>query len=66
MSKRIITVAALVLIAGMGATAAFLAAKPPADTHPPPAGLDRSHVAVPHRPMGAGVGISMQGGRLRD
>ncbi|HEY4406241.1 MAG TPA: hypothetical protein VGN55_16455 [Xanthobacteraceae bacterium] len=33
MSKRIITAAALVLIVGIGGTAAFLAAKPPADTH---------------------------------
>jgi hypothetical protein len=32
MSKRIITVAAVVLIAGIGGTAVFLAAKPPADT----------------------------------
>jgi hypothetical protein len=40
MSKRIITVAAVVLIAGIGGTAVFLAAKPPADTH-----------RMPHRPV---------------
>jgi len=33
MSKRIVTVAAVVLVAGIGGYAAFLAAKPPADTH---------------------------------
>src|SRR5437879_3845856 len=33
MSKRIATVAAVVLIAGIGGYAVFLAAKPPADTH---------------------------------
>jgi hypothetical protein len=33
MSKRIATVAAVVLIAGIGGYAAFLAAKPPDDTH---------------------------------
>ena len=33
MSKRIATLAAAVLIAGIGGTAVFLAAKPPADTH---------------------------------
>ena len=33
MSKRIATVAALVLVAGIGGYAVFLAAKPPADTH---------------------------------
>ncbi len=35
MSKRIATVAAGVLIAGIGGYAVFLAAKPPADTHRP-------------------------------
>ena len=34
MSKRILTVAAAVLVAGLGGYAVFLAAKPPADTHP--------------------------------
>jgi hypothetical protein len=33
MSKRIATLAAAVLVAGIGGTAVFLAAKPPADTH---------------------------------
>jgi hypothetical protein len=33
MSKRIAAIAAAVLIAGVGGYAAFLAAKPPADTH---------------------------------
>jgi hypothetical protein len=33
MSKRIATVAAVLLVAGIGGYAAFLAAKPPADTH---------------------------------
>jgi hypothetical protein len=33
MTKRIATIAAVVLIAGIGGYAAFLAAKPPADTH---------------------------------
>ena len=33
MSKRIATVAAVVLVAGIGGYAVFLAAKPPADTH---------------------------------
>jgi hypothetical protein len=34
MSKRTVTVAAVALVAGIGGYAAFLAAKPPADTHP--------------------------------
>jgi hypothetical protein len=34
MSKRIVTVAAVVLAAGIVGYTAFLAAKPPADTHP--------------------------------
>jgi hypothetical protein len=33
MSKRIATIAAVVLIAGIGGYAVFIAAKPPADTH---------------------------------
>jgi hypothetical protein len=33
MSKRIATIAAVMLIAGIGGYAVFLAAKPPADTH---------------------------------
>jgi hypothetical protein len=40
MSKRILTVAAAVLAAGIGGFAAFLAAKPPADAH---------HVSSPDR-----------------
>jgi len=64
MSKRIVTAVIVLLVASIGGYAAFLAKK--AARESAWAGLDRSRVALPCRPMGRRVGFSMQGGRLRD
>jgi hypothetical protein len=64
MSKQIVTVAAVVLAAGIGGYSVFLAAKPPEDTHRPV--WTEGAWPFPVDQWGGGVGFSMQGGQLRD